>query len=949
MEYKVSKKKTSAKPVGSSPLVVDGWIARSSRLEMSIWRRIRLPSEQKQMVRVLCNARHRRRLCNRPVDGHRKTNKHEPTVQWSLRRSVRLNVANGGRDMCVSVARFVRLARVLPYFGHMWKYDLLHSATRPFSIRQLPCSRRILRLVLSFATEAVAAHQHQHQHQHQHRHRRSQTPCKSASLVETESGPTAIRLSSSVAFQSAWYGRPAVLTWTDRQRIGALLNFLGYDGDECKLDNTCYWRHVLSANEGEGEGEDTAELKRYRDLVDEEDKRRVEWQLAPFGRPLSTPPDSKTSTTLASHPLVQEWKPVIEIKMVDPATPDEQLPVQTHNLANTGFFIVSSPDSIRGCLVFDNRILIGRIDKELERKTLVQLSKQSEPELEKAQTQILQLIYTHGRRLTDHERDICWMECQPTKWTVRTWGGGYSMPSGPEPEWPASVHAAHHALCNYATLPFQHDPRYPGLLYVMRPFRTTRKQFPLRPTVATCRKQIPPSIQSFLAAERGRLVLAGGAAVSYAVGSHQPADLDFFFVGYSTEREAMSCMDRFVTHVSFATPPIVARTQHAVTIQGRLPIPSPAPDIKHDYIKCQFILRLYKCTEELLTGFDVDASCLAYDGERLWATPRFRFCVEHQVMVANPHRQSETYAKRLCKYAKRYQLAIWFPGCDPRWIPALKARCDTFRFHALYCTPEPQPAKGLLGCLERLSVGLQRRTLPHDYWARKPQITMSDYGPDVQCHVLIRHKPLTAYSVLLAWNNHVADIVTRSVLANRQVRLHYPHPRPPLRRPTFTNVLVALQSSGAYAMKPIPIDVCLGLTVESVFGMPNASVESKRATSECTVDRKTIDVDIHKPSTGLQPQPFINEYRAQRKPFLQPFTCCWLRTFPVVSTLPTTGPFFRTTGVTDQNTSTFHPTAEAWFHDLFRLVSKRTLRKPAARRIKTLRVKTTTRLFPTIP
>ena len=53
------------------------------------------------------------------------------------------------------------------------------------------------------------------------------------------------------------------------------------------------------------------------------------------------------------------------------------------------------------------------------------------------------------------------------------------------------------------------------------------------------------------------------------------------------------------------------RTKNAITIASAYPT-------RH----VQIVLRLYKSISEILTGFDVDCSCVAYDGRMVWATPR---------------------------------------------------------------------------------------------------------------------------------------------------------------------------------------------------------------------------------------------------------------------------------------------------------------------------------------
>ena len=67
----------------------------------------------------------------------------------------------------------------------------------------------------------------------------------------------------------------------------------------------------------------------------------------------------------------------------------------------------------------------------------------------------------------------------------------------------------------------------------------------------------------------------------------------------------------------------------------------------------QVVLRIYKSPAEVLYGFDVDACCVAYDGQAVWAIPRARRALNGMVNVADCDRQSYTYEMRLLKYAYR--------------------------------------------------------------------------------------------------------------------------------------------------------------------------------------------------------------------------------------------------------------------------------------------------------
>jgi len=81
-------------------------------------------------------------------------------------------------------------------------------------------------------------------------------------------------------------------------------------------------------------------------------------------------------------------------------------------------------------------------------------------------------------------------------------------------------------------------------------------------------------------------------------------------------------------------------------------------------LKIQFILRVYNSITQILTGFDIDACCVAYDGNHFYGTPRFIRCKETNSIIADPDRQSKSYAFRLYKYMSRDYM-IKFPGFIP--------------------------------------------------------------------------------------------------------------------------------------------------------------------------------------------------------------------------------------------------------------------------------------------
>jgi Ankyrin repeats (3 copies)/Ankyrin repeat len=90
------------------------------------------------------------------------------------------------------------------------------------------------------------------------------------------------------------------------------------------------------------------------------------------------------------------------------------------------------------------------------------------------------------------------------------------------------------------------------------------------------------------------------------------------------------------------------RTKHAITIASQYPT-------RH----VQIVFRLYKSVSEILTGFDVDCSCVAYDGHHFWAAPRGVAAYVTQTNTIDLSRRSPSYENRLSKYSHRGFEVYW--------------------------------------------------------------------------------------------------------------------------------------------------------------------------------------------------------------------------------------------------------------------------------------------------
>jgi hypothetical protein len=94
------------------------------------------------------------------------------------------------------------------------------------------------------------------------------------------------------------------------------------------------------------------------------------------------------------------------------------------------------------------------------------------------------------------------------------------------------------------------------------------------------------------------------------------------------------------------------RTKNAITIVSQYPT-------RH----VQIVLRIYKSIAEILTGFDVDCSCAAYDGSQVYLAPRAVGAFVTQINHVDLSRRSPSYENRLSKYARRGFEVFW-PSLD---------------------------------------------------------------------------------------------------------------------------------------------------------------------------------------------------------------------------------------------------------------------------------------------
>lgn len=131
------------------------------------------------------------------------------------------------------------------------------------------------------------------------------------------------------------------------------------------------------------------------------------------------------------------------------------------------------------------------------------------------------------------------------------------------------------------------------------------------------------------------------------------SDVDLFLYGL-TEEEAVEKIKQIETKIRDAIlqETTTIRTKNAITIASQYPI-------RH----VQIVLRIYKSVSEILTGFDVDCSCAAYDGKQVYAAPRALTAYMTQINQIDLTRRSPSYENRLSKYSHR-GFEVYWPQLD---------------------------------------------------------------------------------------------------------------------------------------------------------------------------------------------------------------------------------------------------------------------------------------------
>lgn len=136
------------------------------------------------------------------------------------------------------------------------------------------------------------------------------------------------------------------------------------------------------------------------------------------------------------------------------------------------------------------------------------------------------------------------------------------------------------------------------------------------------------------------------------------SDVDLFLYGLNEEQalEKIKQIERSIKD-SILHEVTTIRTKNAITIASQYPT-------RH----VQIVLRLYDSISQIITGFDVDCACVAYNGEQVFAAPRAVAAFSTQCNTIDLTRRSPSYENRLSKYSHR--------GFEVHWPLLDRTRID---------------------------------------------------------------------------------------------------------------------------------------------------------------------------------------------------------------------------------------------------------------------------------
>lgn len=164
------------------------------------------------------------------------------------------------------------------------------------------------------------------------------------------------------------------------------------------------------------------------------------------------------------------------------------------------------------------------------------------------------------------------------------------------------------------------------------------------------------------------MVVAGGAA-AFPYNRRQGDDVDYFTVAGDAEHTLAAIRDLLSQLYPVMTDQGIYGSVQQVAIPGLISL-APVRRIPRWrqnangpalMTKTQIIMRAYESVSELLHGFDLGASSVAFDGYRVYLTTAGATAQITRTVIVEPRNRSTTYEARLARYFTKKGYGIVFP------------------------------------------------------------------------------------------------------------------------------------------------------------------------------------------------------------------------------------------------------------------------------------------------
>jgi hypothetical protein len=164
-------------------------------------------------------------------------------------------------------------------------------------------------------------------------------------------------------------------------------------------------------------------------------------------------------------------------------------------------------------------------------------------------------------------------------------------------------------------------------------------------------------------------IVAGGQVLGCLRGMSKdidtPSDIDIFMYGLPGHEQALQKLHTLLSQIHegykilnrcdpVSRPSVfvdVIKTDHTISLVPVIPNPFESEPVTLP--KVQIVTREFATASDILSCFDIDCCCVAFDGTKVWASPRAVRALRSGVNLIDLKFRSATFESRLLKYSRR--------------------------------------------------------------------------------------------------------------------------------------------------------------------------------------------------------------------------------------------------------------------------------------------------------